>query len=56
MGAPKNYNTKKKSKRTHDSGGNSTPSTPKSTSKSFYAAANESDSDSAAGFDSSWKN
>lgn len=62
MSAPKGYNTKKKSKRSHDSGGGgggSTPGTPKSSSKSFSrhsTAPNDSDSDSAAGFDSSWKN
>lgn len=59
MAASKGYNSKKKSKRLHESRGGSTPSTPKSSSKSFSGQSitgNESDSDTAAGFDSSWKN
>ncbi|KAJ8944033.1 hypothetical protein NQ314_009565 [Rhamnusium bicolor] len=56
MGAPKGYVAKKKTKRAYESGGNSTPTTPKTPTKNFNSLnCNESDSDSAAGFDSNWK-
>ncbi|XP_068892414.1 CARD- and ANK-domain containing inflammasome adapter protein-like isoform X2 [Tenebrio molitor] len=55
---PKGGFVKKKSKRPYSSGLNSTPGTPKQLARNLNAAfpANESDSDSAAGFDSQWKN
>ncbi|KAJ8982789.1 hypothetical protein NQ317_018490 [Molorchus minor] len=54
--AQKGY-TKKKTKRAYESGGNSTPTTPKTPTKSFNSfSCNDSDSDTAAGFDSTWKN
>ncbi|CAH0546749.1 unnamed protein product [Brassicogethes aeneus] len=56
MGAPKGYAAKKKSKRPIDAGMNSTPTTPKTPTKSIRHFANDSDSDTAAGFDSNWKN
>ncbi|VEN55722.1 unnamed protein product [Callosobruchus maculatus] len=57
MGAPKGGGPKKKSKTKYDSGRYSTPSTPRTPNKSFNSlVGNESDSDSAAGFDSHWKN
>ncbi|XP_060534507.1 uncharacterized protein LOC132706927 [Cylas formicarius] len=53
---PKGYLTRKKSKRALDSGLSSTPTTPKTPTRSFSSLArNDSDSDSA-GFDSNWKN
>ncbi|KAL1517009.1 hypothetical protein ABEB36_000829 [Hypothenemus hampei] len=62
MGAPKGYMSKRKSKRALDSGLNSTPSTPKTPVKNYSSSSlplnsqmNDSDSDSAAGFDSNWK-
>lgn len=56
MGAPKGYATKKKSKRPNESGMSSTPTTPKTPNKNMKHFANDSDSDTAAGFDSNWKN
>nr|CAH7753070.1 unnamed protein product [Callosobruchus chinensis] len=57
MGAPKGGGPKKKSKTKYDSGRYSTPGTPRTPNKSFNSLmGNESDSDSAAGFDSHWKN
>ncbi|KAJ8924745.1 hypothetical protein NQ315_000898 [Exocentrus adspersus] len=57
MAAPKGYVSKKKSKRMYESGGSSTPSTPNTTTKNFTSMnCNDSDSDTAAGFDSNWKN
>lgn len=57
MAAPKGYVSKKKPKRTYESGRNSTPSTPKTPTKNFNTLnCNDSDSDTAAGFDSNWKN
>ncbi|XP_050512872.1 ankyrin repeat domain-containing protein SOWAHA [Diabrotica virgifera virgifera] len=56
MGAPKTYGSKKKYKKGFESGGNSTPSTPKTPTKNFHSLNfNDSDSDTAAGFDSNWK-
>ncbi|CAH1113085.1 unnamed protein product [Psylliodes chrysocephalus] len=58
-GTLKNYGTKKKSKKSFDSGGSSTstPGTPKTPIKMFNSMhCNDSDSDTAAGFDSNWKN
>ncbi|XP_050301594.1 uncharacterized protein LOC126739818 [Anthonomus grandis grandis] len=61
MPAPKSYVSRKKSKRAIDSGLSSTPTTPKTPVKNFSSISlpnqtNDSDSDSAAGFDSNWKN
>lgn len=58
MAAPKGYAPKKKTKKVHDLEVNSTPSTPNSTTKNIHLrnSINDSDSDSAAGFDSNWKN
>lgn len=62
MAAPKGYAVRKKVKR-GDSGLSSTPSTPKTPVKNYSSISlpnanlnNDSDSDSAAGFDSNWKN
>lgn len=61
MAAPKGYAVRKKVKR--ESGLSSTPSTPKTPVKNYSSISlpianlnNDSDSDSAAGFDSNWKN
>ncbi|XP_030767459.1 ankyrin repeat domain-containing protein SOWAHB isoform X2 [Sitophilus oryzae] len=61
MGPPKNYGSRKKSKKNETSMG-SIPSTPKTPTKNYSSTSlpiantnNDSDSDSAAGFDSSWK-
>ncbi|KAF7278485.1 hypothetical protein GWI33_008387 [Rhynchophorus ferrugineus] len=63
MGAPKGYIARKRSKRAIDSGLSSTPTTPKAPTKNYSSTSlpltnfnNDSDSDSAAGFDSNWKN
>ncbi|XP_066138966.1 ankyrin repeat domain-containing protein SOWAHC [Euwallacea fornicatus] len=63
MAAPKGYVVRKKSKRTADTGVGSTPSTPKTPVKNYSSISlplanqlQDSDSDSAAGFDSNWKN
>lgn len=58
MAAPKGYAPKKKTKKIYESEVSSTPSTPNSSTKSFHLrnSTNDSDSDSAAGFDSNWKN
>lgn len=62
MAAPKGYAVRKKVKR-GESGLSSTPSTPKTPVKNYSSISlpnanlnNDSDSDSAAGFDSNWKN
>ncbi|XP_074032332.1 uncharacterized protein [Leptinotarsa decemlineata] len=56
-GIAKGYSSKKKNRRTYESGRNSTPSTPKTPNRSFSSFQNnDSDSDTAAGFDSNWKN
>ncbi|XP_057653974.1 uncharacterized protein LOC130892536 [Diorhabda carinulata] len=55
MAAPKAYTSKKKYKKGFESGGSSTPSTPKTPTKSFRSLNYDSDSDTAAGFDSNWK-
>ncbi|KAG5875741.1 hypothetical protein JTB14_023334 [Gonioctena quinquepunctata] len=56
-GIPKGYAAKKKNRRTYESGRNSTPSTPKTPTRNFNSLQfNDSDSDTAAGFDSNWKN
>lgn len=58
MPAPKGY-TRRKSKRALDVAGvNSTPSTPKQSTRSIEQrhSTNDSDSDTAAGFDSNWNN
>lgn len=49
---------KKKSKRPYSAGLNSTPGTPKQLARTINSVCNvnDSDSDSAAGFDSQWKN
>ncbi|XP_064215772.1 ankyrin repeat domain-containing protein SOWAHD isoform X2 [Tribolium castaneum] len=53
---PKINTVKKKSKRPYSSGMNSTPGTPRQMSRNFSSFhTNDSDSDSAAGFDSQWK-
>ncbi|XP_044269219.1 ankyrin repeat domain-containing protein SOWAHC isoform X1 [Tribolium madens] len=53
---PKITTVKKKSKRPYSSGMNSTPGTPRQMSRNFSNFyTNDSDSDSAAGFDSQWK-
>ncbi|XP_063910291.1 uncharacterized protein LOC135127678 [Zophobas morio] len=55
---PKGSYVKKKSKRPYSSGLNSTPGTPKQVARNVNVPCqvNDSDSDTAAGFDSQWKN
>ncbi|CAG9821581.1 unnamed protein product [Phaedon cochleariae] len=56
-GSIKGYGTKKKNRKPYESGRNSTPTTPRTPTRGFASFnPNDSDSDTAAGFDSNWKN